>query len=452
MGSKRFLVVGGDAAGMSAASRAKRRRPDLEVEVFEKGRYVSYGACGIPYFIAGEIPELEDLIVLTPEQFEQERGVKVNLWHEVVRLEVEKKLVVVKNLAQGGIREAAFDDLLLATGAEPVTPSGVDFSLPGVFALRNLDDARRIKEFLNASSPRKGLIVGAGYIGVEMAEGLSKAGLEMSMVVRGPRVMSIMEEEVSEAVAGELERHEVKVVTRAEVTEIEVREGALAVSLSNGQRSFFDLVLCGVGVQPRSGLAAAAGLELGVKGAVKVDRRQRTSAPGVWSAGDCCEAYHRLLNKNAYVPLALTANRQGRVVGDNVAGIDKEFPGILGTTVSKVFDLTVARTGLSLQEARGHGLEAVKVVVSGGSRAHYYPDAALIKTVVVVEKGTKKPWGVQMVGRDGVAQRIDVWATALSAGLSLEQIHDLDLAYAPPYGPVWDPVLVASQVALKKAS
>ncbi|MEW5724372.1 MAG: FAD-dependent oxidoreductase [Thermodesulfobacteriota bacterium] len=450
MTSKRFVVIGGDAAGMSAASLARRRRPDLGIEVFEMGEYTSYGACGLPYYIAGWIPELDDLISVTPWEFMEKRGIQVHLRHRAQRLYPDRKVIEVLGLEAGRVKEVAYDDLLIATGAEPLVPPGVDTGLEGVFTLRGLPQAEAITRFIREKSCRRGLVVGTGYIGMEMAEGLAATGLEVTVVGRRPLVLPAFEEEIAEVVAGELKKQEVNLRTGAEAAKVErVPAGGLRVTLTDGGELDTDLVVIGAGVRPRNELAVEAGLAVGVKKAIAVDRRQRTSAPGVWAAGDCAEAYHRLLGRNAYVPLALHANRQGRIVGGNVVGLTTEFPGVLGTAICKVFDLTVARTGLSLKEARDQGYDAEKVVVQSGSRAGYYPGAARILSVLIVDRKAGRPWGAQMVGADGVAHRINTWAAALAAGLSLEDVYGLDLAYAPPFSQVWDPVLLASKVALK---
>ncbi len=436
---------------MSAASLAKRRKPYMEIEAYEMGDFTSYGACGMPYYVGGEVPELNDLVVVTPREFEEKRGIRVFMRHRAEKIVPEEKTVLVRNLATDALKEVKYDDLLIATGAEPIVPPSVDLDMPGVFALRGLPDAEAIKRHTAANGCREAIIVGTGYIGVEMAEALTSAGLKVRMMGRRPQVMPIYEDEISALAAEELTAHGVEVVFQAEADRVEREGSRLKVILTGGGVHTADLVLFGTGVRPRSSLAAEAGLKLGVKKAISVDRRQQTSHHGIWAAGDCAEAYHSLLNKNTYIPLALTANRQGRIAGGNVAGLAAEFPGILGSAVCKIFDLTVARTGLGLKEAREHGLNAVKVAVTGRSRAHYYPGGAPVQTVLIVEKDSKKLWGAQMAGRDGVAQRINVFAAALAAGMTLEQIYNLDLAYAPPFSPVWDPILNAADVAMKKA-
>ncbi len=451
MGREKLCIIGGDAAGMSAAGRAKRRRSDLDVEVFEAGQYVSYGACGIPYYISGSVKQLMDLVVVTREEFEEKRDIRVNLGHRVEKILPDKKALVVRDLAADKEKEVSYDRLLISTGAQPIVPPGIDLGLPGVFALRGLMEAAELKEYIVVNSPRKALIVGGGYIGVEMAEALKMAGMEVSMVEFAPRLMPVMEEEVSEAVAETLTRNGVEYVLGAGAEKVEETKKGLKVTLSNSDIIETDMALVAIGVKPRSELAEEAGLELGVRKAIKVDRRQRTSHEDIWAAGDCAEAYHLLYGKNAYIPLALTANRQGRVAGSNIGGEDDEFPGMLGTAVTKVFDLDVARTGLGMKEAGDLGLEAEKIEVKSNSQAHYCPANQRVHSLVIVERGTKRLLGAQMFGREGVAQRINVWAAALTQGMGLEEISQLDLAYAPPFSPVFDPVLQAAEVAEKKA-
>jgi NADPH-dependent 2,4-dienoyl-CoA reductase/sulfur reductase-like enzyme len=447
----KFVVIGGDAAGMSAASRARKHLPGLDIEVFEKGSFVSFAGCGIPYFVSGVVPKLEDLLAVSIEEFEKKRRIKVNLHHEVTRIVPDKKIVVVKNLETGRELTAPYDHLIISTGASPRAIPGIDEKLPGVFSIRGLAEAAELKKYIALNSPKKGIILGAGYIGLEMAEALAAFGMQVTMVQLPARAINSMEHEISAAVAQTLTEHSVKLITSVTAEKIERDpSGKLTLSLSNHEKLLADLVVMGIGVVPNSGLAADAGIELGARNAIKVDRHQRTSAPEVYSAGDCAEHYHRLLNRNAYIPLALTANRAGRIAGDNVAGIPSEFPGMLGSAVSKVFDLTIARTGLSLKECAELGLDIEKVVVETASRAHYYPGGARIVNVLIAEKKSGKLWGAQMAGKDGVSSRINIWAAALAAGMTLDQIYDLDLAYAPPFATAWEPTLIASEVALKK--
>ena len=451
MAGRRFVVIGGDAAGMSAASLAKRRQPELEIEAFEMGDYTSYGACGMPYYIGGEVPELEDLVVVTPDQFREKRGINVHMRHRVERIDPERKMVEVLDLDSETIREVSYDDLMIATGAEPVIPEGVDTGLKGVFTLRGLPDAGVIRQYALSESCGEAVVYGTGYIGMEMAEALTFAGLKVTVLGRRPQVMGVFEPEISDLAAKELSDRDIPVIFDARFEAVErTPEGRVSIQLAGDRALTTDLLVIGAGVSPRSELAARAGLSLGAKNAIAVDRRQRTSQENIWAAGDCSEVFHLLLNRNTYVPLALGANRQGRIVGHNIVGNPVEFPGILGTAICKVFDLTVTRTGLSMKEARAEGLDVEKVVVTSRSRAHYYPGSAPITSVLIVERGSKKLWGVQMGGRDGVSQRINTWVAGISAGMSLDDIYGLDLAYAPPFSPVWDPVLISSELAMKK--
>jgi NADPH-dependent 2,4-dienoyl-CoA reductase/sulfur reductase-like enzyme len=381
---------------------------------------------------------------------ERKKGVKVHVLHRAEKLLPQQKTAVIRDLNTGRIAEELYDKLVISTGAEPIVPPGINTSGSRVFTLRGLSSAQSLKRFIRESSPKEALIVGGGYIGLEMAGALAASGIHTTIVEFMPRVIPAMEEEISEMVSRELESHGIDIITGVGVEKVaESSGGKVEAILTNGNCLNTDIVLVAIGVKPRTQLAAEAGLELGVKGAIKVNRQQRTSLPDIWAGGDCAEAYHRLLQRNTYVPLALTANRQGRIIGESVAGRDSVFPGILGTAVSKVFDLTVARTGLGEKEAQSYGYKTNKVVATSRSHPAYYPGSQEIQTVLVLEQGSSRLLGVQMVGKEGVAQRIDVWATALTAGFSLSQIHDLDLAYAPPFSTVWGPVLLASRIAMK---
>ena len=448
---EKLIVIGGDAAGMSAASLVKRRQPTLEIEAYEMGDYTSYGACGMPYYVSGQVGILDDLVVVTPEEFRTKRGINVYTRHRVEKIHPNRGLIEVHDMNADQRREVAYDKLLIATGAEPAVPKGLDTDLPGVFTLRGLPDAEGIKNYVKENSCRAGLVIGTGYIGMEMAEALAEAGLDTTVLGRRPRVMGAYETEISDQVADVLAKHNVPVLFGAEPESIvQTPEGRLKLTRTNGESLVTDLIVIGTGVNPRSNLALDAGLEIGSKKAIRVDRFQQTSHTGIWSAGDCAEAYHTLLKRNTYIPLALTANRAGRIAGLNLIGERTEFPGILGSAVCKVFELAVARTGLGYEEAKAEGLDVVKVSVTSRSRPHYYPGSAPVTTVLIVEKGTEKLWGAQMVGEDGIAHRINSFAVALASELTLEQIHRIDMAYAPPFSPVWDPVLISCEVAIKE--
>ncbi len=436
----RLVVIGGDAAGMSAASQAKRLKPSLEVVVLEKGEFISYAACGIPYFLGGVVSGHQALLHYPPSFFEEKRGIHILLSHEAKAIDLERREVEVAS--PGGTLHLAFDYLMIATGAKPVVPPLPGVESPGVFALRGLDSAIALKEFLEAERPARAVVVGGSYIGLEMAEALRGLGLDVALVEMLPHVMPSLDQDMAVLVEEELLHHGVELHLEERLEGIEA-DGRLRAVVTSAGKIPADLVVLGVGVRPESTLAREAGIELGAAGAVAVDARSRTSAEGVFAGGDCAHAHHLLLGEPAWVPLGTTANKQGRVAGSNIAGRGEVFPGILGTAVVKVFNLDVARTGLSEREARERGIEAVSLVDEGRSRARYYPGGGRLVTKVVAEKGTGKLLGAQLVGAEA-AKRIDIFATALHAGMDLDQFAWLDLAYAPPYSPVWDPVLVAA--------
>lgn len=448
----RIVVVGGVAAGMSAASQAKRRSPGSEVVVLERGAHVSYGACGMPYNLEDPGRSLEELVVLTPERA-RERGLDVRTRHEAVSIDTSARRVRVRDLAAGSSRELEFDALVIATGATAVRPPIPGLERPGVFFLRELSDGAALKAFLGSEQRRNAVIVGAGYIGMEMAEALRVRGLEVTVLEKLGQVLPGFEPAIAEPVLAELRRQGVRVETGLTVRSIEAGRPGAALEVRTDREAFpADLVLVSVGVRPRVELARAAGIPLGETGAISVDAEMRTGMPGVFAAGDCAEAWHLVSGRPAYLPLGTTANKQGKVAGANAAGAHERFAGIVGTAAFKVFELEVGRTGLGLAEARGLGFDAVAAGSQHASRGHAYPGSRPITSVVVAERGSGRLLGAQMAGAGAVAKRVDVFATALHAGMTLEQVESLDLSYAPPFAPVYDPVLIAAGVARKQAA
>jgi len=445
----RIVVIGGVAAGMSAASQARRRQPEAEVVVLERGRHVSYGACGMPYNLEDPARSMEDLVVLTPEKV-RERGIDLRTRHEVLALDPAARTLTVRDLDADRTGTLAYDALVIATGASPVRPPIAGIDLPGVFFLRELRDGQALKRHLAEARPERAVVVGAGYIGVEMAEALVKRGLGVTVVEKLGQAVPGFEPAIAEAVREELEGHGVAVETGVTVQGIERAGSGLAV-VTDRERYPAGLVLVSVGVRPNVALAKAAGIRLGETGAIAVDPGMRTSAPGVFAAGDCAEARHLVSGRPVWVPLGTTANKQGKVAGANAAGADETFAGIVGTAAFKVFDVEVARTGLGFEEAKRLDRDAVAALSRHASRAHGYPGGRTNTTVVVAERGTGRLLGAQMVG-ETAAKRIDVFATALHAGMSVEDVEGLDLSYAPPFAPVYDPVLIAATVARKEAA
>jgi len=447
---ERVVVIGGVAAGMSAASQAKRRAPDTRVVVFERGRHISYGACGMPYNIEDPERSIEDLVVLSPERAREERGIELHLRHEALAIEPRERRVRVRDLRSGEEREEPYDALVLATGAEAIRLPLPGMDLPGVEVLRTLDDGARIKDRLGPGV-RRAVIVGAGYVGMEMAHVLTERGLEVTVLEKLPQVLPGWGPETVTEVARELERHGVAVRTGVSVEGVEAgADGQVAAVIADGERYPADLVLQAVGIRPAVALAREAGARLGDTGAIWVNQYQQTSLDGVWAAGDCCEAYHRILRRNAWIPLGTTANKQGRIAGANAIGARERFAGIVGTAGFRVFDLEVARAGLGLEAARAEGFEPVSVTIRQRSRAHGYPGGAPIQVTLVADRPTGILLGAELVGREGAALRVNVIAAALAAHMTVADVRGLDLVYAPPFAPVWDPVLVAANQLAKK--
>jgi NADPH-dependent 2,4-dienoyl-CoA reductase/sulfur reductase-like enzyme len=449
-----FVVVGGDAAGMSAASKAKREDPDLDVVVFERGEWVSYAACGMPYYVKGEVEALDDLVQVTPAAFREERDIDLRTHHEVVAIDTEAKTVTVEPQpgadAPAGERfTQAYDDLLVATGASAIEPPFPGIDLEGVFTIHALDEADAIHEYVATSGAETAAIVGGGYVGIEMAEALAGRGLDVHLFEMLPHVLQPFGESVATVMADHLVERGVDLHLDTAVGGFagHYEGGVKAVDLEDGDQVPADVVIVGVGVAPNTDLAADAGIEVGETGAVAVDEYGRTSAEDVWAAGDCAEATHVVTGEPDHVPLALTANRAGRAIGESVATGDRQETGpIAGTAIVKGFDLGASRTGIVDEErAREAGFDPVSVEIQAASRAHYYPGAEQVTVTLVADAESGRVLGGSIVGKEG-AKRIDTIATALYGGLTVDELEGLDLAYAPPFSPVWDPVLTAAKV------
>jgi len=442
---KRVVVVGGDAAGMSAASQMRRVNPALEVVVFEKSPHASYGACGMPYYIAGEIAAAEDLLALSPEEF-RERGIEVRLEHEVREVRPGARTVEVTT-PDGRTVSEHYDYLVLATGGRPVVPDLPGADLRNIFALRSLQEGIALRGVIDGEKPRKAAIVGTGSIGLEMVEALVKRGVEVTLIGRSERFLSTFELDFVRPVVEDLEGRGVDLVLGCQVHGFEDRGGRVG-AVATDQGSFAaDLVLLAVGVRPETELAQSAGVTLGRTGGIAVNERMRTDAPGVYAAGDCVEVAHVVTGEKVFAPLALTANRTGRIAGDNLGAeslgrvSNQRFRGTALTLVTKVCEFTIAQTGLAPTPAEKAGFEAAVFMRESRSRAAYYPGGSAVRTRIVVDRQTRRLLGAQMVGKEGVAGRIDVFAAALFSRMTVDDIYNLDLAYAPPYGPVYDPVI-----------
>ncbi|GAA1801090.1 FAD-dependent oxidoreductase [Planosporangium flavigriseum] len=448
--ARRLVVIGGNAAGMSAASQARRRRgrDDLEIVVFERGNFTSYSSCGIPYWVGGLVEGPDKLIARAPATFRDEYAIDVRLRHEVVAIDLESRHVVARNLENGGEPvHVRFDDLMYAPGAEPVRPDWADGGLAGVFGMQTLDDGAALMDWLGAEpAPEHAVVVGAGYIGVEMAEALVRHGLRVTLVERGAEPMSSVDPDMGALVREAICGMNIEVRTGVTVTGLKESDGRISAVVTDSGELPADVVLLGLGVRPNSQLARDAGLPVGRTGGVVTDLRMRV-ADGIWAAGDCVETVHRLSGHPVHVPLGTHANKQGRVAGINLGGGYATFPGVVGTAVTKVCDLEVGRTGLLEREASAAGYEFVTAVVKSTNRAGYFPGAAQMTVKLIAERRTGRLLGAQIVGRSEAAKRIDVVAAALWHETTVEELTAFDLGYAPPYAPVWDPVLVAARKA-----
>ena len=445
----KFVIIGGDAAGMSAASRAKRSMPDMEIIVLEKTEDVSYSACGMPYNIADASREMDDLVVRSADVFRQKQDIDLRTGHVVECVDPGSRLVSGTIQGTQASFSFSYDRLLIATGGRSIIPDLPGFDLPGVLALKSLKDGKTIKTYLNTHAVKKAVIIGMGYIGLEMAEALRARDIAVDMVKPGPDLLPWMPRDLAEVIEKELEANAVGLYPGHAIKAIEKAESQLKI-VCEDKTLTTDMVLVAIGIHPNSEIAKDAGLELGPGGSIAVNRRLQTSDESVYAAGDCADAIHVVTGEKTWIPLALRANRAGWAVADNVCGKTAELDGVAGTAVFRVFDLEVARSGLTEQEAKKAGFDPVVVTIKSRSRAHAHPGSQTIWVHLVGDRQTGRLLGAVMVGPEGVAHRIDAIAVALHAKMSVATFAQTDLAYAPPFSPVWDPMLTAANQLLKK--
>lgn len=446
--AERLLVVGGDAGGMTAAAQARRRRgpDDLEIVVLERGQYASYSACGIPYWVGDTVTSVDDLISRTPEVTRDKFGIDLRLGHEAVSLDLDARSAVVR--APEGSYDLGFDQVVIGTGSTPVRPDIAGIDAPGVYGVQTPGDGAAVREAL-AVGAQRAVVVGGGYIGLEMAEAMVARGLDVTVVEAGPQPMNTLDPDMAVLVADALVGLGITLHRESPVTAIATGPDGRVTGVVTGDREIpADLVVLGLGVRPNTVLAAEAGLKIGVTGGIVTDARMRAvGQDGVWAAGDCVETIDRVALRPVAIALGTHAVKQGRVVGINIGGGYLTFPGVVGTAVTKVCDLEVARTGLRETEAAAAGLRFVTATVESTTRAGYFPGASQIVTKLIAEKRSGRLLGAQIVGREGAAKRIDVLATAIWNEMTVEEVTGLDLSYAPPFAPVWDPVLIAARKA-----
>lgn len=443
-----FVIIGGDAAGMSAASRAKRTQPDMNVIVLEKTQDVSYSACGMPYNIADPGRDIEELVVRRAEVFREKQGIDLLTGHLVEGI-LPAEQQVVGTTQDGKNFSFPYDKLLIASGASSVKPDVPGIDLPGVMALKNLADGRRIKQFIKEKQACRVVVVGMGYIALEMSEAFRALDLEVSMLKPNPILLPWLERSCAQVVQEELESHAVELLFGQHLKAVEAYSGGLR-AVCDDTTIETDMVLIAMGVHPNSSIAGEAGIELSIGDSIAVNRKLQTSDGNIFAAGDCADAVHVVTQAKAWIPLALRANRAGWAVADNVCGREKELPGIAGTAVFKVFDLEVARTGLNMQEAADAGFDPAEVTIKTRSKAHAHPGNTTIHVHMVGDVKSGRLLGVQMVGKEGVAHRINAPAVALHAQMTVSAFGESDLAYAPPFGPTWDPLLTTANQLIKK--
>lgn len=440
----RLIIIGGVAAGAKAAAKARRVDPALEIVVYQQEAEVSYSACGEPYVISGVIPGREAIIVRRADEFAQS-GIQVFTRHRVEAIDCGARRLDVRDLATGKSFSAAYDRLIIATGATPIIPAIPGVQLDGVAALRSLDDMDKIRSALHCLKPRKAVIAGAGYIGLELAEALTRLGIATTLVERLPRVLPAFDAEIAQQVAAHVAANGVEMVLGEGVAGLREEDGRVSgVETSRGDFIAAQLVVFAIGVRPNVALARQSGIELGLSGAIKVNSRMETSVTGVYAAGDCCETVNRITGTAGWFPLGDLANLQGRVAGENAAGGDARFPGCFGTAVFKTFDFNVAMTGLSETAARAAGFEPLAAEIKALDKARYYPGARSLSVKLVAEARSGRLLGAQAAGRGAADKMIDIAATALLGELTCEDLENADLAYSPPFSPVLSPVIVAA--------
>lgn len=441
----RLVIIGGVAAGTKAAARARRTVPEMEVTLYQEEPEISISECGLPYFLSGTVEEREQLVARTPEAF-AENDVEVLVRHRVEAIDQENRRLLVRDLETGATFEDAYDRLIISTGARAAIPPIPGGDLEGIFTLRFLTDADAVLRYIEEHAPERATIVGGGYIGLEVAENLLDRGLEVSLVEAADQVALAYGREVADRVCEHLIEKGVDLYTGDQVEEF-TGHGRVRGVKFGGREIESELVILGVGIEPRVELAEKAGAKIGPTGAIRVDGNMKTSLPGVWAAGDCVETVNVVSGEPAWVPLGDTANQMGRVAGTNAAtGEDTlRFPGVLGTGIFKVFDLGVGKTGLSENEAEEAGFEVVSAGVESNDRAGYYPGVEKVFLKLISEKSTGRLLGAESAG-SGADKLVDVCATAIWAGLRVPDLVNLDLAYSPPFGPTLSPVIQAATV------
>ena len=439
----RVLIVGGVAGGATAAARIRRLDENAEITVFERSGYISYANCGLPYYIGDVITDPEELTLQTPESFFSRFRINMKVHHEVTKIHSDQKTISVKNLETGEEFEESYDKLILSPGAKPTQPRIPGVGMEKVFTLRTVEDTFRIKEYISKHQPKSAVLAGGGFIGLELAENLKKLGMDVTIVQRPKQLMNPFDADMASFIHSEIRKHGVKLALGHTVEGFEEKDGGVDILLKDEMPLHADMVVLAIGVTPDTYLAKEAGLKLGIKGSIVVNDRMETSIPDIYAAGDAVQVKQYVTGQDALISLAGPANKQGRIIADNICGGDSRYTGSQGSSVIKVFDMTAATTGINETNARKAGLDVDTVILSPMSHAGYYPGGKVMTMKVVFEKETYHLLGAQIVGYEGVDKRIDVLAAAIHGKMKATELKDLDLAYAPPYSSAKDPVNMA---------
>lgn len=445
--SLKLLIIGGVAGGATAAARARRLNEQARIILFERGEHISFANCGLPYYIGGVIEKRDDLFVTTREAFMKRYNIDVRVFSEVVAIHRDKKEVEVRDILAGRAYKETYDKIILAPGAEPVRPRIPGIDLDGIYHLRSIPDSDRIKEVVDTRRPESAVVVGGGYIGLEMAENFFNRGVPTTIVEMASQVMAPLDPEMAAIVHAHLKERGVVLELGQKVEAFEKRGNRLAVTTAQGKEFNCDLVISAIGITPENRLAKEAGLALGPRGHIKVDAAMTTSDPDIYAVGDAVEIRHRVTAMPTSIALAGPANKQGRIAADNVMGRRSIYNGALGTSIVQAFGLTVAGTGANEKMLNEHGIPLEISYTHSGSHASYYPGASMMAIKLIFSPGTGKILGAQIVGQDGVDKRIDVLATAIQGNMTVFDLEELELAYAPPYSSAKDPVNIAGFAA-----
>lgn len=447
---EKIIVIGGNDAGLSAAGRAKRLRPDLEIIVIEKTPFIGYASCGFPYFISGRVMR-KSVSGPSIEEIENRRGFQVWTNHEAVQLDLLKRHVAIKSLLNGEEKQVRFSKLVLATGARPLIPQAAKINADNIFTLRNFADAERLDNYIKTNSPQKALVLGAGFLGLEMAEALRQRGLQIVIIDQAPKLFQNYADKIAAIIEESIQSSSVELILDEKVAQFDIENNRVqnAHLVKNGITET-DIVLLATGIEPNVALAKNARIPLGKSGAILVNNRQETRRMDIYAVGDCAESQHLVTKKSAWLPFAGIASKQGRVAGTNIAGKRMLFPGALGTAMAKTFGLEYGHTGLSLSQAREAGFNAIETVITAYSKSEYMTDATEITVALVSDLTTKKLLGAQVVGKADAGQRLNILATAIAGHISLHELEYLDFGYTPMISNIWDPIAIAGNAAQKK--